>query len=215
VTAGPVIAIDGPAAAGKGTLAKRIAVALGLPYLDTGLLYRAVGRRVLEAGDNPADPAAAAAAARALQRADLGRNDLRGPEADTAAAAVAAIPAVRAALLDFQRSFGATSGAVLDGRDIGTVIFPDAPVKLYVTASLAERAHRRWLELRARGVAADPATVEADMLARDTRDAPNMRRADDAVVLDTTALDADATFQRAMDEVRRRLDALPDAGGER
>jgi cytidylate kinase len=112
---------------------------------------------------------------------------------------------VRAALLDFQRSFGDSHGAVLDGRDIGTVIFPDAPVKLYVTASLAARAHRRWLELQARGVAADEATVEADMHARDTRDAPNMRRADDAVLLDTTALDAEAAFAAAMREVRARL----------
>lgn len=214
MTARPVIAIDGPAAAGKGTLAKRIAEALDLPYLDTGLLYRAVGRRVLDVQGEPADPAAAAAAARALLPADLRRSDLRGPEADAAAAAVAAIPAVRAALLDFQRSFGAVSGAVLDGRDIGTVIFPDAPVKLFVTASLAERAHRRWLELQARGVAADPAIVEADMLARDTRDAPNMRRADDAVVLDTTALDADATFDQAMREVRQRLAAPASRDGE-
>jgi cytidylate kinase len=213
VTIWPVIAIDGPAAAGKGTLAKRIAATLGLPYLDTGLLYRAVGRRVLSGSGDPADPTAAEVAARALRSEDLGRADLRGPEADAAAAAVAAIPAVRAALLDFQRSFGAATGAVLDGRDIGTVIFPDAPVKLYVTASLAERAHRRWLELQARGIAADPATVEADVLARDTRDAPNMRRAADAVVIDTTSLDADATFERAMSEVRRRLDALSRRNG--
>ncbi len=202
----PVIAIDGPAAAGKGTLARRIAATLGLPYLDTGLLYRAVGRRVLDANGDPADPGSAAAAARALQPDDLQRDDLRGPVADAAAAAVAAIPAVRAALLDFQRGFATERGAVLDGRDIGTVIFPDAPAKLYVTASLAERARRRWLELKASGIAADPATVEAEMLARDTRDAPNMRRAADAVVLDTSSLDAQAAFEQALREIRSRLE---------
>lgn len=200
-----VIAIDGPAAAGKGTLARRIAEALGLPYLDTGLLYRAVGRRVLDAGGDPRDPATAEAQAQALQPTDLERDDLRGPAADAAAASVAAIPGVRAALLDFQRGFGARGGAVLDGRDIGTVIFPDAPVKLFVTASLAERARRRWAELRGRGGAAALAEVEADLQARDTRDAPNMRQADDAVLLDTTSLDADAAFRAAMETIRGRL----------
>ncbi len=206
MTGGPIIAIDGPAAAGKGTLARRLAETLGLPYLDTGLLYRAVGRRVLDAGGNPSEPTAAETAARALQPTDLDRGDLRGPVADAAAAAVAAIPAVRAALLDFQRSFGDERGAVLDGRDIGTVIFPNAPVKLFVTASLAERAHRRWLELQSKGIAANPATVEAEMLARDTRDAPNMRRAADAVELDTTDLGADAAFDKALTAVRKGLE---------
>jgi cytidylate kinase len=202
---GPVIAIDGPAAAGKGTLARRIAAALGLPYLDTGLLYRAVGRLVLDAGGDPSDPAHAAEAAGSLCPADLQRTDLRGPAADAAAAAVAAIPAVRAALVDFQRGFAAPDGAVLDGRDIGTVIFPEAAVKLYVTASLAERAHRRWLELRGKDLDADQATVEAEMLARDTRDAPNMRRAEDAVLLDTTEQDAEQAYRTAMAEIHRRL----------
>jgi cytidylate kinase len=205
----PIIALDGPAAAGKGTLARRLAARLGLPYLDTGLLYRAVGRRVLDDGGDPADAKAAEAAARALRPSDLERADLRGPPADAAAATVAASPAVRAALLDFQRGFGNRRGAVLDGRDIGTVIFPDAAVKLFVTATLAERAHRRWLELQARGVAADPAIVEAEMLARDTRDAPNMRQAADAFVLDTTHLDAEAAFLLALAEVRRRLPRFP------
>jgi CMP/dCMP kinase len=205
----PIIAIDGPAAAGKGTLARRLAATLGLLYLDTGLLYRAVGRRVLDADADPADPAAAETAARALRPADLERSDLRGPVADAAAASVAATPAVRAALLDFQRGFGAARGAVLDGRDIGTVIFPDAPVKLFVTASLSERAHRRWLELQARGVAADQATVAAEMLARDTRDAPNMRQAADAFVLDTTKLDAESAFALALAQVRRRMPRFP------
>jgi CMP/dCMP kinase len=205
VTTKPVIAIDGPAAAGKGTLARRVAATLGLPYLDTGLLYRAVGRRVLDTGGDPSDPLAAEAAARMLCADDLKRPDLRGPEADAAAAAVAANRGVRTALLDFQRNFGKQSGAVLDGRDIGTAIFPDAPVKLYVTASLNERAHRRWLELQARGVTADPTAVEADIQARDTRDAPNMQRADDAVELDTSKLDAEAVFRKAMAVIRLRL----------
>jgi len=131
-----VIAIDGPAAAGKGTLARRLADALRLPYLDTGLLYRAVGRRVLDACGDPADPAQAQAAAESLVPEDMRRTDLRGPQADAAASAVAVIPAVRAALLAFQRGFAQDGGAVLDGRDIGTVIFPDAPAKLFVTATL-------------------------------------------------------------------------------
>jgi len=204
-----IIAIDGPAAAGKGTLARRLAAELGLPYLDTGLLYRAVGRRVLDQGGEPADPDAAATAARALRAGDLERTDLRGPVADAAAAAVAAIPAVRAALLDFQRSFAAERGGVLDGRDIGTVIFPAAPVKLFVTATLAERARRRWLELQAKGVAAALATVEADMEARDAQDAARaaapLRPAGDAVLLDTTGKDPDAAFAEALDIARARL----------
>jgi cytidylate kinase len=118
---------------------------------------------------------------------------------------VAAIPGVRTALLDFQRNFGARAGAVLDGRDIGTVIFPDAPVKLFVTATSTERARRRWSELLARGAKADLPEVEADLRARDTRDAPNMRQADDAITLDTTTLDADAAFAAAMQVIRARL----------
>jgi cytidylate kinase len=207
--AAAIIAIDGPAAAGKGTLARRLAAELGLPYLDTGLLYRAVGRRVLDAGGEPADPDAAATAARTLQATDLDRTDLRGPVADAAAAAVAAIPSVRAALLDFQRNFATERGGVLDGRDIGTVIFPAAPVKLFVTASLAERARRRWLELQAKGVAAELATVEADMKARDAQDAARaaapLRPADDAVLLDTTGKDPDAAFAEALHIAHARL----------
>nr|WP_244460034.1 (d)CMP kinase [Roseomonas fluvialis] len=204
-----VIAVDGPAAAGKGTLARRLATVLGLPYLDTGLLYRAVGRRVLDAGADPRDAAHAEAAARALQPADLDRADLRGPMADMAASAVAAIPAVRAALLDFQRDFGRAHGAVLDGRDIGTVVFPDAAVKLFVTASVAERARRRFLELTARGVAADAAQVESEIRDRDAQDANRpvapLRPAQDALALDTSAMDADAAFAAALALVRERL----------
>lgn len=206
---GPVIAIDGPAAAGKGTLARRLAATLGLPYLDTGLLYRAVGRRVLDAGGDPADPESAAAAARALRPADLERTDLRGPEADAAAAAVASIPAVRAALLAFQRDFAAARGAVLDGRDIGTVIFPDATAKLFVTASLDARAARRHAELAAKGAAVSLARVTEDMRARDAMDAARaaapLRPAEDAALLDTTALDPDAAFAAALALVEERL----------
>lgn len=206
---GTVIAVDGPAAAGKGTLARRLAAELGLPYLDTGLLYRAVGRRLLDAGADPRDARKAEDAARALTPADLERSDLRGPMADMAASAVAAIPAVRAALLDFQRRFAAERGAVLDGRDIGTVVFPDARVKLFVTASVEERARRRFLELRQRGIAADPAQVEAEIRDRDAQDANRpvspLKPAPDAVVLDTTHLDADAAFAAALRIVRERL----------
>ncbi|WP_431283684.1 (d)CMP kinase [Humitalea sp. 24SJ18S-53] len=206
-----IIAVDGPAAAGKGTLARRLAASLGLPYLDTGLLYRATGRRVLDAGADPFDPQAAEAAARSLTPADMERGDLRGPEADRAASAVAAIPAVRAALLDFQRGYGRTKGAVLDGRDIGTVIFPDAPVKLFITASPEARAHRRWLELQAKGAAPAPASVAAEMAERDARDearaAAPLRPAVDATLIDTTSMDADAVFDAALSLVRKRFHA--------
>jgi cytidylate kinase len=205
----PIIAIDGPAAAGKGTLARRLASTLGLPYLDTGLLYRAVGRRVLDAGGDPSDPATAEGAARSLLPTDLDRSDLRGPRADAAAASVASIPNVRAALLAFQRDFAAGNGAVLDGRDIGTVIFPDASAKLFVTASLTERARRRWLELRAKDVDTDITTVEEDMRQRDAKDAARsaapLREADDAYRLDTSEMDAETAFQSALVFVRSRI----------
>jgi cytidylate kinase len=199
-----IIAIDGPAAAGKGTLARRLADALGLRYLDTGKLYRATGRRVLDGGGDPADPATAEAQARALTPSDLDRTDLRGPDADRAAAQVASIPGVRAALLAFQRSFH--DGAVLDGRDIGTVVFPDAPVKLFVTASLEARAARRWRELQAKGAAPSLDEVKADMAARDELDAARaaapLRPAADAVLLDTTDLNPDEAFAAAMAQIR-------------
>lgn len=211
-----IIAIDGPAAAGKGTLARRLAQHFNLPYLDTGLLYRAVARRVIEAGHNPADADAAIAAARTLKPDDTARTDLRGPPVDEAASLVASVPAVRAALLDFQRSFGHAHGAVLDGRDIGTVIFPDAPAKLYVTASVEERGRRRWAELRARGVAADQAAITAEVHARDAADraraAAPMKPADDALLLDTTALDADAAFNTALDLIERKLSKQASGG---
>ena len=203
-----IIAVDGPAAAGKGTLARRLATHFGLPYLDTGLLYRAVGRRVLDAAADPRDPIAAEAAARALHPDDLARKDLRGPPADEAASNVAAHPGVRVALVDFQRNFGRKAGAVLDGRDIGTVIFPDAPVKLYVTASPEARANRRWLEVRQRDPAITLDAVTADMQARDARDAGRdaapMKPAADALLLDTTSLDADAAFVAALTLIAAR-----------
>ena len=206
---GIIIAIDGPAAAGKGTLARRLAAHFGLPYLDTGLLYRAVGRLVLDAGGDPGDAATAEAAARRLRPEDLQRDDLRGPQADEAASRVAAVPGVRAALLQFQRSFGSARGAVLDGRDIGTVIFPDAPVKLFVIASLEERGRRRWLELQGRGVPATLDGVIAELAERDAVDraraAAPLRPAEDAIELDTTLLDADAAFELAVTRARERL----------
>jgi cytidylate kinase len=205
-----VVAIDGPAAAGKGTLARRLAAELGLPHLDTGLLYRGVARRVLDRGADPRDAAAAEREARALLASDLRRGDLRGPEADMAASAVSAVPGVRAALLAFQREFG-RDGAVLDGRDIGTVVFPDALAKLFVTASVEARARRRYEELRAKGVPTDPETVEAELRRRDKQDAERntapLRAAPDALVLDTTTLDIEAAFAAALALVRERLAA--------
>ena len=210
-----IVAIDGPAAAGKGTLARRLAAFLRLPYLDTGLLYRAVARRLLDAGQSAGDPAVAIAQAEALTPADLARSDLRTPEVDRQAPAVASIPGVRAALLAFQRNFGATQGAVLDGRDIGTIIFPQADAKFFVTASVEARARRRWLELQHRGIEVDFTTVADDMAARDaadaSRDAAPLRAAEDAVLVDTTALDADAAFAKVIGVLREAGWTLPAA----
>jgi len=203
------VAIDGPAASGKGTLARRLAAVLGLPHLDTGLLYRAVGRRVLDAGADPGDAIAATVAAEALQPADLLRDDLRGPVADAASSLVASIPGVRAALLAFQRRFAA-EGAVLDGRDIGTVVLPQARVKLFVTAALEVRADRRHRELVARGGAVpDVAEIRQEMAARDEADSSRvtapLRPAEDAVVMDTSGLTADQALARAEAIIRWRL----------
>lgn len=188
------VAIDGPAAAGKGTISRAIAARFGFAHLDTGALYRAVGVK----GGDPV------LAAQSLSAADLARPDLRTLAAGQAASRVAAIPEVRAALLDFQRRFArAEGGAVLDGRDIGTVICPEAEVKIYVTASPEVRAHRRWLE-----VGGDPAQVLAEVKERDARDmtrtdAP-LKPAPDAVILDTSALGIDAAVARAVALVEAR-----------
>jgi len=209
LTAPVVIAVDGPAAAGKGTLARRLAAEMGLPYLDTGLLYRATARRVLLDGGRPTDPAAAEAAARALRPEDLQRSDLRGPDVDQGASQVAAQPPVRAALLDFQRDFAARHGGVMDGRDIGTVVCPDARVKLFVTASPEARARRRWLERQAKGETVPLDEVAAEMAVRDARDSARdvapMKPAEDAELLDTTALDAEAAYRAALEMVQARL----------
>jgi cytidylate kinase len=200
-----IIAIDGPAASGKGTLARRLAEHFALAYLDTGALYRAVGRDVLAAGCDPADAAAATESARRLDPASLADPRLRDPDVARASSVVAVHPPVRAALLDFQRGFaarppGGRRGAVLDGRDIGTVVCPQAPLKLYITASGGERAVRRHKELAARGEAPSLEAVLADLQARDARDSSRasapMKPAADAVLVDTTALDADAVFTR-------------------
>ncbi len=202
-TSGVVIAVDGPAAAGKGTLARRLAAYFGLRHLDSGTLYRAVGARLLREAGDPADAAAAEAAARALDESDLAAANLRDEAVGRAASVVAAIPAVRRALIDTQRRFGRTPpGAVIDGRDIGTVVFPDAEHKLYVTASAEARAERRYLELVQRGETAERAAVRREMAKRDARDAERavapMVPAADAIVLDTSGLDIDAVFEAAL-----------------
>ncbi|WP_417714118.1 (d)CMP kinase [Pseudophaeobacter arcticus] len=196
------IAIDGPAAAGKGTISKAVAAELGLAHLDTGLLYRAVGVKTLQG-------IPAIAAAQGLTSEDLQRGDLRGAEAAQAASKVAVIAEVRAALVDFQRAFARRAGgAVLDGRDIGTVICPDAEVKLFVTASAEVRAQRRFLELSAKGEAETLEEVLADVKARDERDmnrseAP-LRPAEDAVVIDTSALSIKEAVAKALQEASAR-----------
>jgi len=209
-----IIAIDGPAAAGKGTLGRRLAQHLNLAFLDTGGLYRAVALKVLDRGADPADPAAAEAAAKAIRPADLESPRLREDRVSQAASVVAAQPAVRAALLAFQRDFAhhppaSFAGALLDGRDIGTVVCPDATVKLFVTASAEARAMRRFKELQAAGVETIYERVLQDIEQRDARDrerqtAP-LRPAGDAIELDTTALDADAAFAKAADLIARKL----------
>ncbi len=190
------VAIDGPAAAGKGTIGRAVAARFGFAHLDTGLLYRAVGAK-------GGDPVAAAVG---LVPADLERGDLRSLEAGQAASRVAVIPQVRAALVEFQRRFARSEGgAVLDGRDIGTVICPEAEVKLYVTASAEVRAHRRWLE-----VGGDAGRVLAEVKERDARDmgrsdAP-LRAAEDAVVIDTSEMSVDEAVARAISLVAERME---------
>ncbi|KAF0676249.1 (d)CMP kinase [Profundibacterium mesophilum] len=205
------VAIDGPAASGKGTLARKVATHFGLAYLDTGLLYRAAGMKML-------DGLAPIEAARKLSAADLERPDLRSAEAGRAASRVAADGDVRAALLDFQRAFAhRAGGAVLDGRDIGTVICPGAEVKIYVTASEGVRARRRHAELTAGGAQIALEDVQRDLAERDARDrgrasAP-LRPAEDAVQLDTTELSIEDAVARAVALVAAHLDKTPGTGG--
>jgi cytidylate kinase len=201
-----IIAIDGPAASGKGTLAKRLAEHYGFRHLDSGLLYRGVAKSVLDSGCAIDDRAAAIVAAQAFEPSRYPADILKGDDIATAASVVAAIPEVRAALVTFQRAFARSKpGAVIDGRDIGTIIAPEAEVKIFVTATPEERARRRLLELRERGEAADPAAVLADIRKRDERDmtravAP-LKPAQDAHLLDTTRLAIDAAVRAAIDIV--------------
>lgn len=209
-----VIAIDGPAASGKGTLARQLAKRFGLAHLDTGALYRATALLVLDGGGDPTDPAAAGAAARRLQANMLSDRRLRDEAVARAASLVAANPDVRRALLDFQRNFAAdppapAQGAVLDGRDIGSVVCPEADLKLFVTADLEERARRRLDELRAGGAAAIYEDVLEELKERDRRDAGRsaapLAVPRDAIMVDTSALDIGAVLARVSDLVSRAL----------
>jgi cytidylate kinase len=198
-----VIAVDGPAASGKGTIASRLATHYGLPFLDTGLLYRAVGLDVITGGGDLGDPVAAEAAARAIDAGRLSDDAaLTSGDAGEAASRVAGFPGVRAALLELQQAFAhQRGGAVLDGRDIGTVIAPDAPAKLFVTATPEVRARRRWRQLNERGDLITYESMLADIQRRDERDAGRgsapMVQANDAVLLDTTDMDIETAFDAA------------------
>jgi CMP/dCMP kinase len=202
-----IIAIDGPAASGKSTIAKRVAAHLRVPHLNTGSLYRAVARDLIRSGADIKDAKAAQRAALSIAPESLGDSKLEHAEYGEAASVVAAIPEVRQALLGMQRSYISAarreSGAVIEGRDIGTVICPDAEAKLFITASLEARARRRYLELNARGETADEDAVFADLKKRDERDQSRsispLRPSTDAYLLDTTKLDIEAAFKAAVD----------------
>lgn len=205
-----VIAVDGPAASGKGTLSRKIAAHYGLAHLDTGSLYRAVAHALLKAGKKIDDEAAAVEAARTLDVANIDERAIRGAQIGEAASIVAPMANVRAALAQLQLKFAALpQGAVLDGRDIGTVICPDATVKLFVTASPQTRAHRRFLELVESEPGVKQAEILADIMARDERDARRaqspLRMAKDAHLLDTTDLDIEAAFKAAVVLVEQAL----------
>ena len=202
-----VIAIDGPAASGKGTLARRLAAHFNFGYLDTGSLYRAVGMRVIYANQQPTDVAAAIAASRAINAQDLANPKLRGERIGQAASIVSAMPEVREALLDYQHKFAASeAGAVLDGRDIGTVICPNAEVKIFITASLEARAKRRHRELQDYGVKVDYQSVYDDLVERDERDAKRavapMKPAPDAIIIDTSELSMNEVFEQALGMIK-------------
>ena len=209
----PLIAVDGPAASGKGTIARALGRHFGVPHLDTGALYRAVALSAIRAGLDLSDGTAVGARAAALDLSLLEDPELRGAQTGDAASRVSALPEVRAALLAFQKGFAAQpGGAVLDGRDIGTVIAPDAPAKLFVTAAPEVRARRRFLELTAAGREVTEAGVLADIRARDARDmgradAP-LRQAPDSDLLDTSELDIAAAVRKAIELVSRRLDRI-------
>ena len=212
-----IIAIDGPAASGKGTLGKRVAAHYGLAHLDTGKLYRAVARDTVATGASPSDADAALAAAKALDLRTLDDPSLMDGRLGEAASIVASHPEVRDALLAYQRAFARRKpGAVLDGRDIGTVICPDADVKLFVTAAPEERARRRHRELRQAGSSVSEADVLADIRRRDERDkaraAAPLRQAPDAHLLDTTNLDIDAAFKAAIDLIDAAMGLAGQAG---
>ena len=204
-----IVAIDGPAASGKGTIARRLAAHYQLPHLDTGLLYRATARVLIDEGTRLDDVDSAVAAARGLALTDFNEEKLRGREMGEAASVVGAMPDVRAALIDMQRRFAQhPNGAVLDGRDIGTVIAPTADVKIFVTASPETRAQRRALELRGRGEAVNYADILADIRKRDERDAGRstapLKPAADATILDTTDLDIEGAFKAALAIVEQK-----------
>jgi CMP/dCMP kinase len=208
-----IIAIDGPAASGKGTLARRIAAHYNLGYLDTGSLYRAVARDVRRAGGALDNPKAATAAARALDAKTLSDPSLRDPGVGDAASIVAKIPEVRAALLDFQRDFALQEpGAVLDGRDIGTVVMPDADAKIFVIADTEVRARRRYLELKGRGEDVSYEGVLEVIRRRDerdmNRDSAPLKPADDALLLDTSGLDIERSFAAAVALIERKIGRL-------
>ncbi|MFS2319099.1 (d)CMP kinase [Maricaulis sp. D1M11] len=207
-----IIAVDGPLASGKGTIAKALAQHYGIAHLDTGSLYRATGVAVMDAGADPLDEDAAEAAARSLDLDAIDETRIRTAEAGLIASKVAAQPRVRQALLELQRAFASRpGGAVLDGRDIGTVICPDAPVKIYVTADAEIRARRRWKELEAKGQTISFEDMLAQTLERDARDTQRadspMRPADDAVLLDTSSLSIDAAVAAAIEIVENRRPA--------
>jgi cytidylate kinase len=213
---GFVITVDGPSAAGKGTLARRLASHFGFDFLDTGSLYRGVGLSVLRQGLDPADEKAATAAAKALRPGLLSDPAIRSENTSTAASKVAAIPSVRAAILNWQRDFARSAarnsgGAVLDGRDIGTVVCPDADAKLFITASQEARAERRVKELQARGETAIYARVLQDMQERDARDQGRSisptKPATDALIIDTSDLTADQVFERALAFIASKMKA--------